>query len=493
MTLHWDESADVVVVGYGCAGAITAVAATEAGANVLLLEKQPEASHCSSSAMSGGHLMLPLNKNAIKHLEALYKIPSGQSWVDKDMIRVYVESAMQLKLWIEQHGGHIQEVDAGAEHHEIEGYDAFFRYRFAGMGYALQRFLSDKLKEKKIAIKYDAPAKRLVTDASGRVEGVEVESKGKTVKIGAAKGVVLASGGFEFNETMKLNYLPVHPTYFTGSPSQTGDGIRMAAAIGADLWHMNCLSARLVGKFPGFPISFNVSMDGTRVKGSPTPAAAGEKRPGYIIVDRDGRRFTNENFKAHAVYYELTYFDTQRMLYPRVPCWTILDQRRMDMGSMVGRAAGASGPFGLYEWSKDNSKELKNGWIITAPTLRELAGKIGVPADNLEKTVAIYNKYCASGKDADFKRESESLVSLEHAPYYAVNLWPGGPNTQGGPKRNAKGHVLNVDGNPIPGLYSAGEMGSMFGMLYPGGGSNLAECMAMGRVTGEHVAAEKRK
>ena len=78
----------------------------------------------------------------------------------------------------------------------------------------------------------------------------------------------------------------------------------------------------------------------------------------------------------------------------------------------------------------------------------------------------------------------------ETEPAVAVELWPGGANTQGGPRRNARSQIMNVDGEAIPGLYGAGEMGSIYGMLYPGGGGNLAECIAMGRVAGENVAHE---
>ena len=142
----------------------------------------------------------------------------------------------------------------------------------------------------------------------------------------------------------------------------------------------------------------------------------------------------------------------------------------------------------LYQWSKDNGAEIEKGWIRTARTVRELAGLIGVPPNNLEDTVATYNRYCDRGLDPDFGRGSSDLIPLEHPPYYAVEIWPGGANTQGGPRRSAKAEVLNLDGEPIPGLYSAGELGSIYGMLYPAGGGNLGECIAFGRIAGENAA-----
>ncbi|MFC2059622.1 FAD-dependent oxidoreductase [Chloroflexota bacterium] len=497
MSGRWDTIADVVVVGNGCAGAVTAITAQEEGADVLVIEKQPQDSHCTSSAMSGGIFISPLDeRSAIEYLESLYRVNNGLSWTDQDTISIWAKYAVENKSWVEEHGGKAQERPGAGEHPEIAGYESLTSYRFLGMGYGLQRFLNEQLKAKKIPVSYDTRARRLITSQNNRVVGVEVQTgsgKGeKNARIGASKGVVLACGGFEYDERMKLNYLPVHPTYFTGHTSATGDGIRMALGLGADLWHMNCVSARLVVKLPVLPVAFSISFDGTLVRGlTSLDKIEPEKRPGYVVVDRSGQRFTNENVKSHCVYYELTYFDTHRMVYPRVPSYWIFDRRRMELDSLVSLRSGAAGPYHLYEWSKDNSKELENGWIVMASSIRELAGKLSLPSDNLERTINTYNKYCANDRDSDLGRSSESLIPLDAPPFFAVELWPGGPNTQGGPRRNAQSQVLNVDGEPIPGLYSAGEMGSIYGMLYPGGGGNLAECIAMGRVAGENIANER--
>ena len=151
-----------------------------------------------------------------------------------------------------------------------------------------------------------------------------------------------------------------------------------------------------------------------------------------------------------------------------------------------------------YIWSEDNQQEIDRGWIMKASTVEELAGKILADPDNsglmspsvLRETVKQYNGYCRKGEDLDFHKPQEWLQPLEDPPYYAVKLWPGGPNTQGGPKRSARGQVLRVDNTPLPRLYSAGELGSVWGMLYQGGG-NIAECIAFGRIAGANAAAEK--
>ena len=120
--------------------------------------------------------------------------------------------------------------------------------------------------------------------------------------------------------------------------------------------------------------------------------------------------------------------------------------------------------------------------------MQELAGRIGVDSATLVDTIKKYNQACREGRDADYGRSPATLAPLETPPYYAMPLWPGGPNTQGGPRRNGRAQVLRADGTAIPGLYSAGELGSIYGMLYPAGGGNIAECIAFGRIAGEQAS-----
>ena len=211
------------------------------------------------------------------------------------------------------------------------------------------------------------------------------------------------------------------------------------------------------------------------------------KRPGFIYVDKYGKRYVCEKPRPHALYYSLSYFDSQSLDYPRIPSYGVFDQKRIEIGPLPRPTSGACGPARLYHWSQDNSVEINRGWIITGKTIRDLASQIDIPPNTLEDTVSTYNRHCERGLDPDFGRSSESLISLENPPFYAIRLWPGGANTQGGPKRNAKAQVLRPHNQVIPGLYSAGELGSIFGMLYHGGG-NLAECIAFGRIAGENAA-----
>jgi len=142
-----------------------------------------------------------------------------------------------------------------------------------------------------------------------------------------------------------------------------------------------------------------------------------------------------------------------------------------------------------YDWSDDNGAELAKGWIKQAETLRALAQIMGLPPAVLEETIIRWNAHCHVGADADFGR-TKMLSPIQKAPFYAVELSPSMLNTQGGPRRNARSQVVRPDGSPIPRLYSAGELGSIYSYLYQGTG-NIGECLAFGRIAGRNGAAEQ--
>jgi succinate dehydrogenase/fumarate reductase flavoprotein subunit len=493
---RWKESADIVIAGYGGAGAVAAIAGHELGAEVLVLEKQASGHHYTNTQMSGGTVICSDDPaKVLGHMESLYRVNEGLTWTDRNILQVWSEYISQNKRWVEGLGGKIKLRTSGGEHHDIPGWDSIQIFQFAGSGLGMHRFLTSAAAQRNVRVLYEARAQKLLTDIRGRVVGVRVLTgrEGRAVDIRARRGVVLTTGGFEFDESLKLNYLKVYPTYFYGTPANSGDGVRMAMEVGADLWHMNCCSARFVAKFPDFPIAFSLNFNGGRgpshadkgaIPAGPTPA-------GYVVVDRSGKRFTSENIKAHTLYYELTVYDSQRCLYPRVPSFWIFDRRRMEMGPLPVEGGGPSGPVQLYRWELDNQNELEKGWIIQGKTVEELAEKIDIPAAALADTVRTYNSYCARGGDPEFHRRSSDLQPLDTPPFYAVRLYPGGPNTQGGPRRDSRARVLNTDGDPIPALYAAGELGSVYGMLYPSAGANLAECIAFGRLAAENAAREK--
>lgn len=162
-------------------------------------------------------------------------------------------------------------------------------------------------------------------------------------------------------------------------------------------------------------------------------------------------------------------------------------------GPTMGREVLPAALGGTESWSKDNSEEIKKGWIKKGDTLEELAKAIGSPMDaaTLKAAVEKYNASCEAKEDKEFGRSARQLAPIKTAPFYAVPLYPGLVCTEGGPAINQKFQVVDPDGNPIPRLYTAGTNGSPVTRVYSVTGGNLGTCMASGRITGRNAAAEK--
>jgi len=502
---NWHLDADVIVIGYGAAGAVSAITAHDGGAQVVILEKQEAQIPITNSFMSGGMFSSPRDvQEARRYMEALYKVGEDLYWTEPDIIHVWARYAVENKEWFESMGG-VTELYRRGGQHRLPGVESIDVYRVRGVGPGMMRLLYDQVTARGIQVMYNMSATELLMNSEGEVIGTRAKRRNgeeHTVNVQARRAVILATGGFEFDEQMKLQYLKVYPSYFTGSPENVGDGIRMALGVGAQLWHMNCVAAGFVMKFPEVASGFIPAFGGQHWTSPATTALSGladirgkaqranrsASVAGYILVDRHGKRYTNENYKTHTFYYEMTGFNSLSLFHPRVPSYWIFDQKRINDGPLVRRWMGAAGPARLYKWSSDNSEELKRGWIKRGDTVKKLALRLGIEAPMLVETVNNYNISCEQGNDPECNRETNTLIPLATPPYYAVELWPGGANTQGGPRRNSKAQVLRPDGSPVPRLYSAGELGSIYGMLYPGPGGNLAECIAFGRIAGENAS-----
>jgi succinate dehydrogenase/fumarate reductase flavoprotein subunit len=500
--------ADVIIIGLGAAGAVAAITAHDAGTRVLVLEKQEQEKVVSNSSMSGGSFICPSDvREAKRYMESLCKVGADLYWTDPDILQTWAQYTSGNKAWVEGMGGTGVTLARKGGEYKLPGYESIEIYRPGDMGgFGFMQLLCREVKSRGIQVMHRTRATKLLTNSKGEVLGVCAGSgdDGKTlINLRSRRAVILATGGFEFDEGMKLQFLKVYPTYFLGTPANTGDGIRMALGVGAHLWHMNCCSARLVMKFPDLAVALNPVFGGkdwaspwretelaTETKGGGAGSNETRSGVGYIIVDRTGKRYARETFKPHSFYYELTGFDSQKAFYPRVPSYWIFDQKRLDDGPLVRTGSGGAGPAGFHRWSEDNREEVERGWIKQGETLHSLALQVELDPHALTETVTHYNLCCREGEDRAFGRSPATLVPLDTPPYFAVELWPGGPNTQGGPQRNSRAQVVRSDGEPVPRLYSAGELGSIYGMLYPAGGGNLAECIAFGRIAGEHASHE---
>lgn len=478
---RWDREADVVILGTGFAGLAAAIAAHDAGAKVLILEKLKQEHEGGNSRVSGNMWWTPTNlPEALQYMEAL-----SNGLTDKESTRALAEAMMGLNEWLATMG--VTAAPLGVfqpEHPQLPGAACVRTWSNNGAGDGkLWIPIRGEVEKRGIEVLYETPAVDLVLSPSSReVLGVRATAAGKPIAIQARRGVVLACGGFEFNFEMQKQFLPGWPTYGRGTPGNTGDGIRMAQKAGAALWHMNNslagVGCMMVPEFE--PVMIPVSIPGN----------------GYILVDKTGRRFMSElreNRHGFGHKEHLLFFDGVIGDFTRIPCYAIFDETTRLRGPVVSGAGwkfGWFGWFGNYQASRDNSKEIEKGWIVKGESLADLATRLEIKPAELEATVAKYNGYCANKLDPDFARPARSLVSIEKPPFYCVKMYPATFNTQGGPRRNPRCEVVDPDGRPIPRLYSAGELGSFWGWMYNGGGNN-SEALCTGRIAGGNAAAEQ--
>jgi len=477
----WDYEADVVVIGCGGAGAAAAIGAHDAGAKALILEKN--AAGGGNTRISGGSVRTYTDH--AKAVEYIHTLCEGAT--DLPAIRAFVGESAGNADWIARLGGNIVPSPAaliqgfprmmpGAAFPHVPGAAGIGpRLRVTGstpfFGLELWKFLAGNVEKRAIPVLYSTPAQRLLREQSGEIGGVIASGASRDVRIRARRGVILACGGFEYSKSLQLDYLG-QEYYALGDPGCTGDGVRMAADVGADLWHMSGIAACFGYKFSEFPFSLGHKM----------PHAA------YIYVDRMGRRFMDEPATdMHTVWFHTSFLDPKTLERPRVPGYVIFDESTRAKGTVGSTSVGSARDF--YEWSRDNMAEIRKGWIVSAPSLEELASRIGMDRGALATTVAGYNAMCADGADGDFGRPADTLAPLANGPFYAIQIWPSLLNTQGGPRRNDRAQVVDAWGSPVGRLYGAGELGSVWNRIYPGGG-NISEALASGRIAGRNAAAE---
>jgi succinate dehydrogenase/fumarate reductase flavoprotein subunit len=500
MTLSskWDEEADVVVVGYGFAGSAAAIAAHDAGAKVLILEKAPEEDKGGNSRVDAQILFWP---NDVEKAKTYFKALTGPYMdnISEEMVQVWATEMHANRAYLESLG--MRPVLAGpAEFPELAGSDcvqmlvhsdskaaqsgaASFNLRQKNSPLGGERLwkgvTEPALAARKIRALYETAAVHLVK-SNGEVIGVLANQRGKRIAIRANRAVVLTCGGFENNPTMIHTYLAGLPRiYPAGTPYNTGDGIRMGLEVGADLWHMASMAApEFFFKAPEIQVSRWINLAHVN---------------SYIFVAGDGTRFMAEGEACMGAdrHGKINYHGMWMQQPAPVPIHLVFDESFRKAGSIGESFACWDVSHGnLYDWSEDNLREVAKGWIEKADTVRGLAALINIPPDALEATVARYNSFAKDGKDVDYGRAPDRIAAIQKPPYYAMELTPSFVNTQGGPRRNKDAQVIGTDGEPIPRLYSAGELGSIYAFNYNAGG-NVGECFAFGRIAGRNAAQEK--
>jgi succinate dehydrogenase/fumarate reductase flavoprotein subunit len=534
------RNADVIVLGTGAAGLVAALSARTAGATVALLERTDAVG--GTTALSGGTCWVPCNRrqvagsrpdtreDALAYLDSLSHglirpelavalVDHGPGVVD------WIESMTDLRFSVvagypdyhpERPGGRpgggrsldpglfpfrrlgawaarvvrpaknphlmLPETDLGGGDGRIPREELEERRRrdLRGCGAALVGGLLAALLDRGVepllrhrAIELDV--------GDGGVQGVRATTPQGDVDISASGGVVIATGGFEWDRALVDAFLRGPMETPASYPGDTGDGLRMAMRVGAALGLM-----REAWWVP------TVRIPGDELFGEPRAQIVLRERtlPRSIIVNGRGRRFTNEAANYNALGGALHQFDATTFAYANLPCWLVFDEAHWQEYGFAGFRG-----------------ETPPAWITSADDLDGLADAIGIRRDELAATVHRWNELVAGGRDLDFGRgdsaydgwngdaryrgtAAATLGPLDTPPFHAVELHSGCLGTKGGPLTDATGRVLDHDGAPIGGLYAAGNaMACPTGMVYAGAGGTLGPAITFGHLAGADAAA----
>lgn len=541
---EWDYETDVVIVGFGGAGACSAIAAADSGANVILLEKNLAEEHLSNTIMCGGFFHSPDKSGdpeALKqYLRAMFSGDNLESKVEGDQSPLFVDEIVEKFAQYEpdnydflmsldpdlkplEAGGASFPSFPGAEKSGYKGFRASYSGKSespkfptidlpkedTASGLALFNCMKTGVEDRadKISVMYGTPGKKLIVGENNEIQGIVATLGEAEIKIKAKRGVILTSGGFEYNEEMRRAFLEgpgINGWAFYGTLSNEGDGIRMGCEVGAQLAKVGKAASRLIWACPD--ITHNNCMVGSITDSAGTA--------GTIVVNAQGKRFMDENLitvdpSRYFSYKNAIHMDIETLEFPNDPSYMIIDETKRLQGSLLNLSTSTCG-FGIIPWDEKNQTAVDKGWLIKGNTIEELAQKIRDSHDLnksrmdpavLTETMQAYQKIVDTGVDEEFGRTSARSTmgggSVEDAgfqaiatpPFYALPLYAGGPNTKGGLQTDGNRQVVDWFNQPISRLYSAGEMSSVFKFVYQGGG-NISECIVCGRIAGENAAAE---
>jgi len=534
--IQWEKELDVVVLGTGAAALSAAIAAADGGAAVLVLEKSAQIG--GTTAFSGGVPWIP-NNHYMKALGVEVERESVLNFIKRlnlgrsedHMLERYVDKAKEVIKYLDEHAGvrfnspksypeyyaHMDEALKNGTHsldpvpfdlNSIGEWGNILRRNpifppltldeggavgaidfnvvaermqnnIVTMGRALVASLFKACLDKGVEILIETGGKELVLDDNGNVIGLlAVTSNGEKKYFKANKGVILSSGGFEWNKQLTKAFLKMDITHKVSPPVNKGDALMMAMKAGAALDNMSEAWWYPAMVDPTFEYEGNTL----------SQLGGGRNGPNSIIVNKHGRRFVHEGTTYNDMPRAFLEYDPVKIDYPNeAPVWLIFDQQLKDSQLIVTMMPGDPAPE----------------WVNQALTIRELAEQIGVNADNLEDEVEKWNTFAAQKEDPDFHRgtiQFEALTigggspennigTIEKAPFYALPIYAGALGTNGGPKIDEYSRVLNFSGEPIKGLYAAGNASANpLGPIYPGAGGTIGPALVFGFIAGEHAA-----
>lgn len=491
--IKWDKEVDVLVVGSGTV-VFAALAAKDAGAeSVLIIEKN--IAFGGTSALSGGGFWIPLNyaakaegiednrEDAYKYLKT---VSAGQS--SEELINTYLDNANPMLEWSRDKFGYNWALGGKAfeDYYEVEGFRPRGRkVNLTGpdganvSGGGTWQIFRQTIDELGIEVMLETAGKELVTNAAGEVIGVKAEGIDGPLNIKAKKGVILGTGGFDFNREMTTTFLR-GPIFASNSvQTNTGDGHLMGMAVGADLRNMN--SCWGLPFMPVDPDRLMGEADWQMYRG----------KPGAIVVNKYGERIGNEASAYHVFNRAFWLWDTGKFEWRNTPSFWIADSSYAERYFFPGSG-----------WQMGVVPD----WMEKADTLEELCEKLGVDYNGFEETLSVFNPNAEAGIDPIWHRgeyqfdlntagdasrtdlKNICLAPITQGPFYGCSYVPGTCGTNGGLRINANAQVLDVKGSPIPRLYAVGNTsGSVMGDAYPGGGSCLGAGGVFGMLAGRHA------
>ncbi len=482
-TVKWDAEYDVVVLGMGFAGMVSAMEAADNGAAVLLCEKMEEGKAGGNSKVCGQSFACG-DDDPDATMQYYTAMAAGRKYPE-GVLEVITNGVAGMKNTIaDKYGFNIDEFmsftglpvvgNISPEYPTFPGADKIsLVVAHQGMS---DSFLFQSMKARlvdnyadKIDLWYATPGEELIQDpVSGAVIGVKVSRNGEERNVRALNGVCICTGGFENDTQMVQDYLGLIDYAVIGGLYNTGDGIKMAQKVGARLWHMSAFEGGLGMMGCGYytPEGANAIQISVLQE---TPMNTGAT----IVVGDWGNRYQNES--APVLHGHMSDHNGiwENPKYPQ-HSWIIWDKTQMDV---------INGTEGLFDPNYADT-------VTECATVADAAAVIGCTADDLQFTIDTFNDYATTGIDLAWNRPAETMRAFDGTAYYVMPLKANLLNTQGGPERNTDAQIVGMDGEPIPHLYSAGECGGITTCMYQGG-TNVAECFIMGQLAGANAAAAK--
>lgn len=460
---EFDKSFDVLVVGAGAAGLSAAHNALDAGLTVAVFEKLGIPG--GSSAICGGQWAVSNSKyqqkQGIKDSDALFvedMLKTGQHVNDKKLVEAFVKASRDEFNWVTSHGVEPYQVGVNA------GMSVPRSHYFKPADIIMM--MADYVQKKGGKLLYETKAERLLWDADkNRICGVRVSAKGKTFNYEAKKGVVLAAGGFSRNPALLKKYAPLMTTasVIAGAGTQ-GDGLLMAQAYGADVLDANYIKATY-----GYILNPKVAAD-----------KSASYYAGAIMVNKGAKRFVNESLS-----YKL--LGDAALAQKDGASFLLFDD-------VIRKAAMKADKRDARFWGSID-KDGKTPFAYVGQTIADVARQAGLDPKTLEETVRTYNETAPAGKDA-FGRTSLSSgfgkpLPIRKAPFVLMPATASLIATYCGVRIDTQARVIDVFGEPIMGLYAAGEMtGGVHGAAYMSG-TALGKAYAFGRIAAQTIASGK--